>query len=272
MAHKKKHHRHAFKKLKPKRHFWSRPWFWIILFLLIIFGFSVYGLFFWKTIQIESVTVSGNQTVSAQSIQSIAEQELQQPLFGIPFTDSHNFFIVKTAPIQNAILANFPLVGSVAVTKQFPNKLFIAVHERAPVGVYCGLSGSCFAIDESGVLFQPLQQAPQGQFIILQPTGAPTPDTGEHAVDPAIMKNILAISADLQQHSMSVEQISITNVSDTDITTSGGWHAYFDLSGAEDFATQLNKLDLLLSQDFTAGTPKGLQYIDVRFGDKAYYK
>ena len=57
-----------------------------------------------------------------------------------------------------------------------------------------------------------------------------------------------------------------------DIKTGEGWQIYFNTDTDSDITSQLTKLDLLLQKEISAESRQSLQYIDLRFKDRAYYK
>ena len=57
------------------------------------------------------------------------------------------------------------------------------------------------------------------------------------------------------------------------VTTDGGWQIYFNVgSGDPDIDSQITKLNLLLNETINPDARKTLQYIDLRFKDRAIYK
>jgi hypothetical protein len=57
-----------------------------------------------------------------------------------------------------------------------------------------------------------------------------------------------------------------------DTTINEGWQIYFSLDPDSDINTQLVKLNLLLSGEIPLENRKNLEYIDLRFKDRAFYK
>jgi hypothetical protein len=57
-----------------------------------------------------------------------------------------------------------------------------------------------------------------------------------------------------------------------DIKTNENWQIYFDLNSMSDTDLKIAKLNLLLNGEITPEIRKNLQYIDLRFKDRAYYK
>ena len=56
------------------------------------------------------------------------------------------------------------------------------------------------------------------------------------------------------------------------VATSENWQIYFDLSPDSDITSQLTKLNLLLNGDLSGTARNSLQYIDLRFENRAYYR
>jgi len=64
MSYRKKHIKGKIHRIKPKKSIFRMMWFWItVLVLIVIFSIS-YFLIFYQGIQVNNITISGNQKVA----------------------------------------------------------------------------------------------------------------------------------------------------------------------------------------------------------------
>ena len=54
------------------------------------------------------------------------------------------------------------------------------------------------------------------------------------------------------------------------VKTNAGWHIYLKMN--DDIKAQLENLDLTLKNSIAPDEQSKLEYIDLRFGEKVYYK
>jgi len=96
---------------------------------------------------------------------------------------------------------------------------------------------------------------------------------GAEVVDSRIVSDISKIKQDLQTNigGLNIAKADIISADRLNTTTSEGWIAYFNLSS--DIGLQITKLNLLLQNKFPKPEDrKKLNYIDLRFENKVYYK
>ena len=87
------------------------------------------------------------------------------------------------------------------------------------------------------------------------------------------MNDIYKIQKDLKDNfQINLTEALITSPIRLNVTTGEGWQIYFNLQGNPDINSQITKLNLLLNGDITPTIRKTLQYIDLRFQDRAFYK
>ena len=94
---------------------------------------------------------------------------------------------------------------------------------------------------------------------------------GEQALEVDIINHILKITKDLKEKfQIIVKSADILSGSRLNINTNEEWKIYFNLSG--DMNLQITKLNLLLEKEITQESREGLEYIDLRFAERVYYK
>jgi cell division protein FtsQ len=123
-----------------------RPVLYVVLVLLLL-GTAVWLVFFSSVVTVRGVSVSGNQTLSAERIEKVARAPIGRPLAR-----------VDLAAIQ-ARVESLSAVKSVSVSRSWPHTVSIDVTERTPVAVVDRGAG-LQAFDDDGVLFGSYAQRP----------------------------------------------------------------------------------------------------------------
>ncbi|MGH7239655.1 MAG: cell division protein FtsQ/DivIB, partial [Candidatus Saccharimonadales bacterium] len=268
----RKHHigpkiRHLKRKRKP---LFRRPWFWtLILAVLVGLGFGYWALFSRATAAAD-IQVSGNKEVSTQSIMAAAQQSVRTQLFrlGPIAIFSNSIFLVNSGNVYVSVMRVSPLIAGVTVQKHLSHTVTIAVRERSAAATFCSSNNQCFDIDSTGVVFEPLSEAPQGAMIIRQDAGTTGVTVGQNALSSVIMSAIAQVQKNLADNF----QITVNDVLVSDnlvFDTSEGWKAYVDPKTS--IPVQLNKLDTLLQGQIPQDARKHLQYIYLQYPDRAYY-
>ena len=145
--------------------------------------------------------------------------------------------------------------------------------ERKPLGVFCNsfTAEECFLIDQNGIIFEPSLKDYNNMTIVRKSLDLKQAVAGEKIIAENIMSAILKIKNNLENNlQINIEEIIISSPLKIDITTNEKWKIYFNLES--DIDMQIIRLSLLLNSEIPEGDRKNLQYVDLRFKDKAYYK
>lgn len=271
MSYKRNHIKQKINNAKPKRPVFTRLWFWIAILIVIIIICGFYFLFFYQGLQVENVIISGNNKVLAQNLKNTVEKGINEKVLW--FLDSKSILFINKNRLNTEILKDFPVIDKTTIVQKFPQTLLINVEERKPIGDYCDSKQGCFLIDKSGVVFEPAQEDSQNVLTIKQILENKSIYAGEDVVNEKIINGILEIQKDLRNNfQIDLKTALLADPIRLDITTNENWQIYFSIDPDSDIKTQLTKLNLLLNGDITQTVRKTLQYIDLRFKDRAYYK
>jgi hypothetical protein len=97
-------------------------------------------------------------------------------------------------------------------------------------------------------------------------------DIGKQEISKELAEGILKIDRILKDNfSVEPREITLSFSRETlEIGTSEGWKIYFEPKG--DIESQIMNLDLLLKEKISSKDRKNLDYIDLRYGNKIFYK
>lgn len=290
MSYRKHHVKNKIHKLKPKKHFYKMPIFWWSILVVFIVCLAVYLFLFLPQIQVNNILVSGNNKIQTDEIKNIALKEINKNMFGFAGVkiNTKSILLINSSNIQNDILVKFSKISEVKVSRKFPDTLNVIIQERVPVAIFCGnpseISGQallkdCYFMDEAGIIFESvdsefvaLENNYENNFaIIRQEIKSGQVSIGEQVINKTIIDAILNSEKMLKDnYKISITDALVTTPIRLNIKTSENWQIYLDLQG--DTNLQIAKLNLLLKNQISENDRKALQYIDMRFKDRAYYK
>lgn len=274
MRHRQRHIQKKMPKRKAKKPFYKKAVFWYSLLFFAIIGGAAYFLLFFPNFQIQKIYVSGAERTSADNIKNIAAKAATKNFVSIGnwTLSSESIFLAKTAEIEKEILNSDAVIDSAVIAKKWPDGLEIKIKEREQIAIFCQ-QNHCFEIDANGVIFDQTANSLPADIIVRQNQLIENLAVGEPVVHKNIMAAIYEIEKNLKENfKIDIAQALISTPIRLNITTSEGWDIYFDTGEDSNLSSQITKLNLLLKQEMSPEARKNLEYIDLRFKDRAYYK
>lgn len=275
MQYRQKHIKKHLKS-RPKTPLYKRAIFWwTLLFMAILCG-GVYLFLFLPNLQIGKISVSGANKANTEAIENIGWQYVTKKIVKIGDWElaSKSIFLVDVNEIKNKVLNSDAVIENVIVEKKWPDKIDIKIKEREQVAVFCE-GERCFHIDASGVIFDELATKPESGFIVRQSQNDQTADLslGSSVMSGSLITSIYQIEKNLKDNfQIDLKEALISTPTRLNVTTGEGWQIFFDTDQNADISNQLTKLNLLLKQEINSETRQTLEYIDLRFEGRAYYK
>lgn len=277
MSYRKRHVKLKIKKLKPKKFVLKNKWFWFVILSIVVFVATIWFLFFSSYLQINSILISGNKELKSEDILQISNENIFKKLFSIGNWDvtTKSIILVNSKNIKRDILNKFPKIQEVLVTKKLFQTIEINIKERKAVAVFCKGNQippkDCYFIDELGIIFEEIKEA-QNNFVVIRKNDFTENNIiGAQAVEKNITESILKIQKTFKDnYNVDILDVLITTPFRLNIKTAENWQIY--LTTDSDLNMQITKLNLLLEEEISEQIRKKLQYIDLRFKDRAYYK
>jgi hypothetical protein len=248
----------------------------IFLAVCALFGGMVW-LSWAGPLRVTAITVEGAQTVASSTITAYVQQELAGTYFWM--FPRNNVFLYPRAEIAQNILKQYPTLRAVDVHAQDFHTVFVKVAERQPVALWCP-SGQvtagegCSFLDEEGLAYAPAPQFSAPVYVTYTGSLNAGPYTGlRQFLTPEEFQSLVALVTAL------VQKMPDNPVGLVAVDTNGDARAYFK----DDFLLMFNLKDdggdiferfnlALSSSVFTGKTLADFEYLDLRFGDKLYYK
>lgn len=252
----------------------KRARFFIVLLLAPLLVLTLYGASFASYLPrfaIERVDVEGAHSLRPKVLEAYVATKLWD---GSPefFSESNIFFYPRTE-IEMAVQEFFPRVEQVHLSRasMLGNAVTITIEERKPFARWCQELTVCFAIDRSGVIFAPASTtaAFETSYVfegVLSGEGSPL----SQAFVPGRFSAVLALLERLGQASFSPKLITITGDQDFSIVLEEGFP--LKVTFGADVGTVVKNLELVLASEALRGKERELEYVDLRFGNRVYYK
>lgn len=262
-----------------------------ILFIIASFVGVASYLLQQPEVTIQAVEITGNEIVSAKDLETLVSDELQGDyLFLFPRS---NIFIFPKENIELQILAVYKRIEKVAISREGFTKITIQISERHPFALWCGEGGGdlreaagtstdallqtlvqleqCYFLDGVGYIFT---EAPRftgnlyfiyrGRLVSNEPVGTQFLTEAEFGA----LRLFLNTIRDLDLVPVSIHK---TLENELELKLEGGAKVIF--SADQNLAVVLDNLESALDADtFIDRSLSGVDYIDLRFGNKVYYR
>lgn len=262
-------------RLRKRKSILKSRFFWLAILILIIFGGIFYLICFYSFFQVKEIKISGNEKVSSENLENLLTGKINQKIL---FFSSESIFLANFSEIKKEILKDFLLVEEINLERKLPHTILLQVKERKPAAIFCPIRKStisngvnqndnCFFVDKKGIIFEPIDQnnLTRNDLVILKKEVEGEMNLGETIAAQEKISKILEVSLKLKDLKIPFEEILIVSEERINVKTSEGWQIYFNPE--RDLNWQLTKLKVVLEEDYL---PQ--EYIDLRFGDRAFVK
>jgi hypothetical protein len=260
----------------------KRKVLWIKLGIIFTLFLALGGLLIWlsglKSIQIDTITISGATVLGSESLEGQIRRELVgKYLWAFPKT---NVFLYPHARIEKSLLETFPRIKTVSLNTLDNHILSVSIVERQPFALWCdtppteSLVSQCYFLDYDGFVFD---HAPQFsgsayfKYYGFLPFEAPigsyylSSTTGFH---------------ELSEFVESTERLGITplymsavDADSFELFVFGGGKILLDTR--ESLSKVFDRFSALLKTPNLVPKQGGellIEYIDLRFGNKMFFK
>lgn len=245
---------------KKKCLFENDLFFGLLIFLFLIIG-SVYLLFFHSFFQINSVVIENSFTLDKEELVDYFEQITTQKVF---LFSSKSIIPLSTNKIRNNVLSQTSVIKDIKITKIFPSQLKVNLIERVPIAFLCKTKENCYYIDKEGIVFQKSPLIGKNIIIINKNNFL----IGEKVVASKDLQQIFYLKKELEKIGLAVDYFTFSKKNSLEIVLQDRWSIFFS---NEKYVEELKNLKLILEK-FSSEAKKEINYIDLRFGDRIYYK
>ncbi|MBP6879531.1 MAG: hypothetical protein KBF62_03515 [Candidatus Pacebacteria bacterium] len=141
-----------------RKKFRRKMFFFFLFFVLIIVGFSVLSNS--KIMRIENIEVSGAEVLNSEDIKNFVKEEMNSKFLYVFSKQNYIFFPMNK--VESEIMKEFPRIGEVRGGKTNSSTVSFSVVEREEEYLWCGSSAvfgadlanvECYFVDSTGFIF-----------------------------------------------------------------------------------------------------------------------
>lgn len=237
-----------------------------ILLALVFLSGLIYFLFFSPPFRIEKIEINGLEKIKKENIDKIInDYRAERRLF---IFSNNNFWLFRKNAVQRAVYERY-YFEKFTIKKRLPNRILINLKEKESA-INWLTNNLCYHLDLTGLAIEYCEQA--GGFLAIKDLKNHELKIGEWAVGSAELKYIV----DLFQQTKKITEgkLNLIHIEKTDnlfdfITEQG---IVIKMNANLTIDEQTARLDTLLNQPEIKENLATLKYIDLRFGEKVYYK
>jgi cell division septal protein FtsQ len=242
---------------------------WVFLFLIIVCLVSIVYMLRLPQYQIKSLVVENNLLTQESEIQDIANG----------FLNSKYFYIIPQSNIwlypKNKILKKVKALPSVAdATSSFDKQnlsLHIILTEKKHEYVWCG-EADCYYMNRDGYIFAQAPSFEGNVFLVFKGLVSGDP-LGKSYLPKKDMSEVIGLITSLTNSGLKV--VSVNIVSRNEMRLKLDSKAEMIVSMDDNYSDLLKNIKILSSSpDFinASGGLGKIEYIDMRYGKKAFWK
>jgi cell division septal protein FtsQ len=244
-----------------------RVFFIFLLCLFLCVGF-IAALFSFEKLQIKTITVKGMSALAAREVKVEVEKVISEKFLAI--IPRNRIFWLPNELIKTRLLDRFERVKHVDIEKKGTSEILIKLIERKPAALLCRQENHrCFYLDETGFIFEEAPWFSSGVFVKFFDQRQNTPDRGEFLLIPPAFEEFFKFQSRLDNIS-KVREVYLGEEGFCKIYFSDAWHIILDRD--DDLDIIYANFELFFREVLKDYEPGDLDYIDLRFGNKIYYK
>lgn len=243
------------------------------LFLLLAgIAYAIHWVSYLPQYSVQDITVVGTQELSPALVRAYVESVLATG--SRPFLSPDNIFFFRPAVIAKDIALFFPRIASAKLSRAslLATAVTVSVQERQPFAQWCASDTACYMMDEKGFVYAQADmvlEQPETAYTFSGGIATSTNPVGKYFA-PAHLQGLRSLLLSLGQAGFTPQGAVIETDQDFSVPLEEGFelHASF----GEDPNKLARDLKLIVSSDALQGKEAQLEYVDLRFGDRAYYK
>lgn len=225
-----------------------------------------------ERLSIQSVEVHGAQLLSAGDVQQSVRATISPDSFEL--FSRRNIFLYPRSRIEAELSSAYPRIQTVAVQREalFAQALSVQVKERAPYALWCAGASytDCYVMDREGFVYaKQLSDRPETQYVFRGGMALEGDPVGQTFLLGRLEK-MTELLAYLAQNGYGAEGVHVENDKDFEVPLLRG--PVLKISFAADPADLVRNLELALESETLKNTFTSLEYVDLRFGNRVYFK
>jgi hypothetical protein len=239
----------------------------VALVLVVGLAWAVSWASYLPQLRLTHIEVSGTHALSSNIVRAVAEAQVYD---GRWFVAPDDILAFPAAAIVRT-LESFPRIASASVTRPSPlsQTASVVVVEREPYARWCASASDCYLMDDGGFIFaRAVDETPRSPVVFMGAIASTTNPIGMR-FEP---EHFAAIKSFVERFAETEYVPSVVTMGEgSDFTVTLPTFSVLASLG-EDPATLIRNLELALQSETLARATSSLEYVDLRFGDRVYFK
>jgi len=260
----------AYAKKHQKR---SKTFLIVSFFVLIFLLIGAWWLTSKSFLVIKEIEVLGNKAVSTEEIKSIVLKKIEKKIFIFKI---NNFIFLPRKEIRQEIGDSFDWIKDVDISTKGFSTLIIDISEYDPEFIFCdeGVENNCFLSDQTGFIFAKALFLNGNDYLVFE-SKLPSKIIGERVIAKGELQKINQFVEALKSNNLEVKKIRLKDLNEVRFKLKEGTEIIIDLNNNLD--EMLGHFLLLLAEETNKHKSRdaflnSTEYIDIRFGNKVFYK
>ncbi len=274
--------------LRKKRKKKIVRWVIVLFLLMFIFGFSSY-ISHRPEFRITNVTLSGGVLVTQDDIQKESKNFLLGKYFWLYPKD--NAFLYKRKDLRDYLKEKFKRIDTIDISLEEFQTLKIKITERKPYAIWCSnlvdtidffdeAGGTvdkieeCYFMDQDSAIFAPAPHFSGDAYFKYYGLVSTTTPIGSYYISSSTeFAQITRFIDRIKEIGVRPQYLISKEGDEFEVVINGGGGIYFDIK--EPLDKVADNLEALLQTPELAGFERDklpVDYIDLRFGNKLFYK
>ena len=239
-----------------------------VIFTAIFAG--VVAFFRIPYLQVEKIEISGNSLIDGDDLIETVKAKLEGKYFGL-FPKS-NIFIIPKGKILAEIPQEFKRIKNISIDKKYFGAIAVKIEERSNSALYCKTENCAYA-DESGFVFEKAPYFSGAVFLKFidqrWPEKVLEDFIGSNLIEESEFKKILEFAGLAAKIGNGIKEVVLKKENIYEFYTKEGWKIILNDKN-EPKSAYLNLITALDANIKDKRTK--LDYIDLRLGNKIYFK
>lgn len=239
----------------------------VLLGFLLLFAFAA-AFSHYRGVRIETVYVAGNNVTPTEDILFLVRKRIAGNYAFLFARD--NIALFPRSSIEEGLLQEVPRIRGVDIRRESFTSIKVTVEERTPVSLWCRENDNeCYFLDEKGFVFSLAPQFTSGIYERFYGSlSSSTPLRSSFLDEGSFGKALFLLG---QMEKLGIVPVTIRYAEgDLDVRDESGVSILFAKS--DDYSTIFSNLEAAYQSERIAGKWEKLLYIDLRFGNKVYFK
>ncbi len=239
------------------------------LFSFLFLSFFFFYLFsFYPLFQINSVNFLEAEELNHLNEDAVEDLVKKGAVHNLFFLQSKSIFLFPEKIVEKLILEKAPIVKDISLKRVFPDKIEVKMKERTPCAYWCSRKKEeCYYLDSEGVIFEKIVNFEKNLPIIIKEKDEKD-YLGKEVINKENLKKVFFLEEVFSKNEEEIVYFRIFSLEKLEVFFKKGWRAYFTFLQAEKEWENLN----LIREEITNEKWEDINYIDLRFEDRIFYK